>query len=151
MRVTELMSRNVSTIEADRTCYDAITRMSRAKVRHLPVLDRDGTLVGIVTDRDIRQRLFAPDFYGRLGQVPVATLLGEAVVRDVMSAPVLSIDPASDIVLAAARMRAAKIGSLVVAEGNKLLGIITELDMLRHLIQAEANRDPEVDIVISYP
>ena len=56
MRVSELMSRDVVTLGDTETCHEAIDRMCRRKVRHLPVLDREGALVGIVTDRDVRHR-----------------------------------------------------------------------------------------------
>ena len=74
MRVSELMSRDVVTIGDTETCHEAIEQMCRRKVRHLPVLDREGALVGIVTDRDVRHRLFAPDVYRQIGEVPVSTL-----------------------------------------------------------------------------
>jgi formate transporter len=50
MRVSELMSRDVVTIGDTETCHEAVEQMCRRKVRHLPVLDREGALVGIVTD-----------------------------------------------------------------------------------------------------
>jgi len=65
MRVSELMSRDVVTIGDTETCHEAVEQMCRRKVRHLPVLDREGALVGIVTDRDVRHRLFAPTSTGR--------------------------------------------------------------------------------------
>jgi acetoin utilization protein AcuB len=145
------MSRNVTTIEESRTCHDAVEQMVRTKVRHLPVLDREGALVGIVTDRDIRHRLFAPDVYGRVGQVPLSTLLREARVRTVMSAPVLSIGPEADVAAAAERMRKDRVGSLAVVEGQRLVGIVTEIDVLRHICGAEGCREPGLDIVVSYP
>jgi acetoin utilization protein AcuB len=151
MRVGDLMSRDVATIEERATCHDAIDRMCRRKVRHLPVLDSEGALVGLVTDRDIRHRLFAPDVYSRLGRVPVATLLRQAPIRDVMSAPVLSISPASDQADAAERMRAAKVGSLVVIEADRLAGILTEIDLLRHICGTDPSDPPGMDVIVSYP
>ena len=149
MRISELMSREVITINEDRTCDDAIRLMCRARVRHLPVLDAEGALVGIVTDRDLRQRLFAPNVYSRLGRIPVATLLREARIRDVMSAPVLCIDPAAEVSLAAERMRADKVGWS--PRGTKVVGIITEIDLLRRAVGTEAARDPALEIRESRP
>jgi CBS domain-containing protein len=149
MRVSDLMSRDVVTIDEGQTCLDAVERMGRTGLRHLPVLDSEGALVGIVTERDVRQRLFAPDVYGRVGRVPVATLLREAPVRQVLSAPVLSIGPGAELIEAAERMRAAKVGSLVVLDGGKVVGILTEIDLLRHMCGAQ--RDPRLDIIVSYP
>jgi acetoin utilization protein AcuB len=151
MRVSALMSRGVVTIGEAETCYEAVARMCRRRVRHLPVLDREGALVGIVTDRDVRHRLFALDVYRPLGQVPVSTLLRQAPVRAVMSAPVLQIGAAADVAEAAERMRQEKIGCLPVVEASRVVGMVTEIDILRHIAGAEAPTNPELDIVISYP
>jgi acetoin utilization protein AcuB len=151
MRVRELMSRDVETIGEGETCYEAVERMCRRRVRHLPVLDREGALVGIVTDRDIRHRLFASDVYRQLGQVPVSSLLREAPVRAAMSAPVLHIGAASDVAEATERMRQEKIGCLPVVEGSRVVGMLTEIDILRHIVGADAVASPELDIVIAYP
>ena len=64
MRVRELMSTGMVTIEAAASCQQAVERMYRHKVRHLPVTGSDGTLVGIVTDRDLRHHLFAHHAFG---------------------------------------------------------------------------------------
>jgi acetoin utilization protein AcuB len=151
MRVSELMSGDVVTIGEVETCYEAVVRMCRRRVRHLPVLDREGALVGIVTDRDVRHRLFASDVYRQLGQVPVSTLLRQASVRAVMSAPVLRISATADVAEAAERMRKEKVGCLPVVEGSRVVGMLTEIDILRHIAGAEAPATPELDIVISYP
>ena len=60
MRVRELMNRNLVTVAESSSCHEAVKRMHRARVRHLPVLSADGTLVGVVTDRDLRHYLFRP-------------------------------------------------------------------------------------------
>jgi acetoin utilization protein AcuB len=152
MQVADLMRRDVVTIEDHRTCHDAIDRMGRERVRHLPVVDRSGALVGIVTDRDVRHWLFAPDVFRRVGRVPAATLLREALVRDVMSTPALSIGSAVDVAEAVNRMRASKVGSLVVVEDGQVVGILTEIDVLRHLIAtSDSSAAPELDVVVSYP
>ena len=151
MRVSELMSREVVTLGDTDTCHEAIDRMCRRKVRHLPVLDRDGALVGIVTDRDVRHHLFAPDTYRQIGKIAVSVLLRQAPVRAVMSAPVRCIGVAADVAEAAERMRRDKVGCLPVVDGSRLVGMLTEIDVLRSIIAAEALESPELDVVISYP
>jgi acetoin utilization protein AcuB len=151
MRIRELMSRDVLTIDRSNTCYDAVTRMCRAKVRHLPVVAGEGTVVGIVTDRDLRHHLFNPSVYGRIGSVPVQTLLKDTPVAAVMSSPALSVAPSAEVMEAARVMRDSKVGSLVVVEDERVVGIVTEIDLLRQIVQAEAPLGPELDIVISYP
>ena len=151
MRVSELMSREVVTLGDTETCHEAIDRMCRRKVRHLPVLDRDGALVGIVTDRDVRHRLFAPDTYRQIGKIAVSVLLRQAPVRAVMSAPVRCIGVAADVAEAAERMRRDKVGCLPVVDGSRLVGMLTEIDVLRSIVAAEALESPELDVVISCP
>jgi CBS domain-containing protein len=149
MRVAELMRQDVVTIDEGHTCRDAVDRMSLARVRHLPVVGRDGALAGIVTDRDLRHWLFAPDIYRRIGRVPATALLRETPVREVMSAPALAIGPGADVAEAVERMRAAKVGSLVVVEGDRVVGILTEIDILRHLMASEASPGSDLEIVVS--
>ena len=152
MQVAELMKRNVITIGEHLTCHDAIDRMCREKVRHLPVVGRNGQLVGVITDRDVRHWLFTPGIYPRVGRVPTAALLREALVRDVMSTPALAIASRADVSEAADRMRAARIGSLVVVETGQVVGILTEIDLLRHVMtMSETQTSPELDVVVSYP
>jgi acetoin utilization protein AcuB len=151
MRVNELMSRDVVTISDTETCLEAVEQMCRRKVRHLPVLDGEGALVGIVTDRDVRHRLFAPEIYPQIGKVPLRELLQQAPVRAVMSAPVLRIGAASDVAEAATRMRREKVGCLPVVEGSSVVGMLTEIDILRHIAGAESPESAELDIIISYP
>ena len=151
MRVSELMSRDVVTLRDTETCHEAIDRMCRRKVRHLPVLDRDGAIVGIVTDRDVRHRLFAPDTYRQIGKIAVSVLLRQAPVRAVMSAPVRCIGVAADVAEAAERMRRDEVGCLPVVDGSRLVGMLTEIDVLRSIVAAEALESPELDVVISCP
>jgi len=151
MRVRDLMSRDVATIDDAATCLEAVNRMCHRKIRHLPVLDSEGALVGLVTDRDVRHRLFAADVYRQIGQVPVSTLLRNAPVRDVMSAPVRSVTASAEVAEAAERMRQDKVGCLPVVEDQRVVGILTEIDVLRHIAGAELSESPGLDIVISYP
>ena len=72
-------------------------------------------------------------------------------VRAVMSAPVRCIGVATDVAEAAERMRRDKVGCLPVVDGSRLVGMLTEIDVLRSIIAAEALESPELDVVISYP
>jgi CBS domain-containing protein len=152
MKVSELMSRNVVTIGPSNTCRDAVARMHGAGVRHLPVVDTKGNLVGIVTDRDLRHHLFNARVLKEIGTVAVDTLLEAVPVRDVMSSPALSVWAGEELVDAARIMLEDKVGSLPVVEGDRVVGIITETDLLREICRADQSRSPEVaEIVVSYP
>jgi CBS domain-containing protein len=152
MRVSELMSRDVLTIGESDSCYEAVLRMGRQKIRHLPVLAGDGTLQGIVTDRDLRHHLFAPGVFGHIGNTSAETLLKAVPVKEVMSAPVVCVSPAAETADAARLMREKKIGSVPVVEVGRVVGILTETDMLRHIVRADERTCPEVEeIIVSYP
>jgi CBS domain-containing protein len=68
-----------------------------------------------------------------------------------MSAPVRCIGAAADVAEAAERMRRDKVGCLPVLEGPRVVGMLTEIDVLRSIAGAEAPGSPVLDIVISYP
>jgi acetoin utilization protein AcuB len=145
------MNRNLVTIDEASSCHEAVARMHRARVRHLPVLSREG-LVGVITDRDLRHHLFRPPIYRELGATSIDRLLQEAPVSEIMSSPAITIDAGADIADAARAMLEDKVGSLPVLEGGRLVGIITETDLLREICRADGSCSPEVtDVVVSYP
>lgn len=150
-RVNELMSGNVVTVGAEASCHDAVTLMVRNKIRHLPVVGRDGLLCGIVTDRDLRHQLFEPEVFRAIGSVPVERMLSERPVRAVMSAPVTSIGGDAGLEEAARIMREEGLGSLPVVERGRIVGIVTETDMLRRIVGADACCSDVETIVVSYP
>jgi acetoin utilization protein AcuB len=126
--------------------------MQRIRARHLPVLADDGSLQGIVTDRDLRHHLFAPLIFGEIGQTSVQALLLKVPVKHVMTAPVVSVDPEAEVGEAAALMREHRIGSAPVVEAGRLVGILTETDLLRHIVREDEQVCPELpDIVVPFP
>jgi len=125
------MRRPVTTIAAGARVRDAAGLMREQGIRHLPVLDPGGRLVGIVTDRDLRQVIFDPAIQARLGASTEA--LEDLTVRDVMTWGVLTARPDSDLREAARVMHERKIGALPVVEGGAVVGMLTERDLLRAL------------------
>ena len=151
MNVSQLMTRNVVTIETSDSCLEAVARMHRAKVRHLPVVEAGGYLVGVVTDRDLRHHLFKPHVLREIGGLAVDVLLKPVPVSEIMSAPVVSIDPGADLTEAAGLMRDQRIGSLPVVDAGRVVGILTETDLLRQICRADACAPDVAEIVVSYP
>lgn len=126
--------------------------MHRARVRHLPVVSPEGGLIGIVTDRDLRHHLFAPRVIKEVGSIAVDILLKAVPVSEIMSSPVMSVPAKADVVEAARIMLEDKVGSLPVVEGGKVVGIVTETDVLRHICKNDAECSKEIaEIVVSYP
>jgi acetoin utilization protein AcuB len=152
MHVKELMSRPVVTIEASDSCLEAVARMHWARVRHLPVVNRDGLLVGVVTDRDLRHHLFSPTVFKELGETPVDALLKPVSVAEIMSTAVISVSDEETVMNAAQLMVEERIGSLPVLEGGRVVGILTETDLLRQICRVDAACSPEcAEIIVSYP
>ncbi len=129
IRVKDCMSRSAATIHSDALVRGAVEMMKKRRIRHLPVVDRERHLVGIVTDRDLRQVVFDPAVQERLGNLGEA--LDTLTVRDVMTWGVVTVQPETDIRQAARLMREQKIGALPVVDGARVLGILTETDVLR--------------------
>jgi acetoin utilization protein AcuB len=122
------MSRPVATIHAEDLAQAAATLMRARKLRHLPVVDREGRLVGIVTDRDLRQVVFHGTIQGRLGVL--RTTLATLPVRDIMTWGVITVRPDSEMRDAARLMHERKIGALPVVADGKVVGMLTESDAL---------------------
>lgn len=149
--VNELMSHTVVTVEASASCHDAVVLLIRNKIRHLPVVDDKGLLCGVVTDRDLRHQLFEPEVFRAIGRVPVEKLLSSVPVRDVMSTPAVSIGREATLEEAGRIMLAEGLGSLPVVERGRIVGIVTETDLLRHVVGADACCSDVEAIVVSYP
>jgi acetoin utilization protein AcuB len=126
--VRQWMNRRVFSIGPDARLSEAATLMRRRKVRHLPVVDRGGRLVGMVTARDLRQALFAPSVQDGLENL--RGVLDGVVVGDIMTRGVIGVRSATSIREAARLMHERKIGALPVVERKLLVGILTETDVL---------------------
>jgi CBS domain-containing protein len=151
MHVKDLMSQQVLTIGTSDSCLDAAARMHQARVRHLPVVNQEGMLVGIVTDRDLRHHLFSPHVYKDLGAIPVHILLKAVPVAEIMSTEVITVALEDELMEAARLMREEKVGSLPVIEHGRVVGIITETDLLRQICRAAVASPACAEIIGSNP
>lgn len=142
MFVSRSMTRRVVTIRPEETVFEAQELMSRHKVRHLPVVDGEDKLVGIVSDRDIRSAL--PYQYFKDGIGPEERQkLGELRVKDIMTREVITITPAYTIQDALLLIQNAKVGALpVVDEEGRLKGILSVRDLLRAFINVLGIGEP---------
>jgi acetoin utilization protein AcuB len=134
LRVKDFMTRSPVTVHPDALVQGAAQMMRTRKLRHLPVVDGGGKLMGIVTDRDLRQVVFDPAVQARLGRA--ADSLRTLAVREVMTWGVVTVRPETAIRHAAWLMREQRLGALPVVEAGRLVGILTERDVLRAFEQA---------------
>ncbi|MGD0726018.1 MAG: CBS domain-containing protein [Spirochaetia bacterium] len=149
MLVRERMTRNPIFIRPDTPVTEAQALMKREKIHHLPVLDKDEKLVGIVTEKDL---LYAsPSVATTLSVFEMTSLLAKLKVEKVMSRDVISI--AEDVPLEeAARIMADRgIGGLPIVRGKAVVGIITESDLFRIFIELFGARQKGIRVTVTMP
>ena len=123
------MKSQVVSISADDTLRIVHEIMELGRVRHLPVV-RAGRLVGVVSQRDLFHASLS-NVIG-IGREEQELFLEGVKIGDVMSSPPVSISPDAPVRAAAALMADRKIGCLPVVEHGKIVGIVTETDLLHH-------------------
>ena len=117
--VKDVMSRVLITMTRDQTIDEADHEMLMAEIRHIPVVNARGQLVGLVSDRDIARA------FSKLGRSSVH-------IASVMTEDVITAGESMSIADAIELMLERKIGCLpVIGDGGELAGIITETDCLR--------------------
>ena len=132
LRVRDLMTPEVTTLRRNDTLSIADDVMHLGRIRHMPVVDDDGLIVGIVSQRDLfRGSLARALGYGAHAQ---QKLLGQLVVKEVMTNDPVTIGPDAPLAEAARLMLQRKIGCLVVVEDGRLAGILTESDFVKRFI-----------------
>jgi acetoin utilization protein AcuB len=133
------MTSNPVTVRPDTSLYDALKIMRDNKVRRLPVLDEDGKLVGIVSEKDL---LYAsPSPATSLSMWEINYLTAKITVRDLMTTEVITICDDCPMEEAARVMVDNKIGGLPVVRGEKLVGIITETDLFKIFLELLGARE----------
>jgi len=130
----EKIQKSPVTISPGASFFEARNLIHEKGIRHLPVVDKNNALVGIVTDRDIREA--APSDATLLSVQELNYLLGKLKVSSFMTpkTKLITITPDTLIEEAVQLMHDNKIGCLPVVEGGKLFGIFTETDALDHLV-----------------
>lgn len=108
--------------------------LGRNEIRHLPVVDDVGAIVGIISDRDFQRAMQVdqPDFES--GKVAKAEFDPNARVRDFMSWPVQAVDESCSLKEAAKLMLDHRISSLIVTRHDNVVGIVTTEDLLRAML-----------------
>jgi acetoin utilization protein AcuB len=139
MLVGELMTTavNLITVPPPTPILEARRLMLDKRIRHLLVTEA-GRLLGIVTDRDIRLNL--PSRATSLSVWEINHLLLKLTVDEVMTRGVITIGPDREARDAAQLMLDHSIGALPVTDGGRLVGIITETDVLRAFVWMSGGR-----------
>ncbi len=141
LRVADLMTVEVQTVSIDATLREVVEKMRAEAFRHMPVLDKEEQLVGIVTDRDIRLVMHSPILLHERWQDEA--LLSTSLVETVMTRNPITVSPSTSAGKAADMLSAYKIGALPVVEGDELVGILTTTDFLDWFAQEHSDRAEE--------
>ena len=129
LQVRDVMSRDVHTVRRNDKLAIADGLMKQERVRHLPVLDEDGEVCAVVSQRDLfRGALLRALGYGSRAE---ELMLSQVVVKEAMSAEIETTAPDTPVADAARLMIERKIGCLPVIENGRLVGIVTETDFVR--------------------
>ena len=141
MLVRDYMTKKVFTLRIDKKLFIAQEIMEWAHCRHVPVVDREGRVVGIVSHRDLLKASVSSAAH--VVNLERDQHLSTLPVESVMRTNVRTISPDATVQEAAKVMRDEKIGCLPVVAEDKLVGIITDYDFLRiveHLGESATDR-----------
>lgn len=128
LKVSDVMQTEVKTLDRNDKLSVADDIMKQGRIRHMPVLDSDGKLCGMVSQRDLfRGMLLRALGYGTHLE---DKMLKNHAVKEAMVEPVRSVVPEAPLASAARLMLEHKIGCLPVVDNEKLVGIITETDFV---------------------
>ena len=133
MRVRDVMARPVVLFRQAMAVGAALKAMRARKIRHAPVVDDEGHLVGMLSDRDLRSVILEPalrDAFEDLDRV-----LRSQTVKDVMTWGAISVKPDALLRDAANVLHTNKIGAVPVVEHERVVGMLAVGDVLKAVIQ----------------
>jgi acetoin utilization protein AcuB len=134
MVVRDYMSVPVVTVTPETSFQDALALLRQRKIRRLPVVDKAGSLVGIITERDLLHA--APSPATSLSVWELNYLLWQLQVEGLMTRKVLAVQPDTPLQDAAQLMLEHKIGGLPVVDNHhQVVGVITETDIFRVFVK----------------
>ncbi len=127
MRVKDRMRRSLVSVAQSDTLDHALTTLKRFNIRHLPVVKGDH-VVGIVSDRDVKKAAPSPFDYPTAEEFRAFT--SAVSIKDIMTKEVITVAPLTPIEEAASLMSQKRIGALPVVQEGRLIGMLTETDVL---------------------
>ncbi len=144
MYVSQSMTRDVITIDKNAGILQARQLLDKHYIRHLPVIDQDNVLIGIVTDRDIRSAMPSAQLQQKDGRCDPDKV--EALkIKDFMVTPKYTISPQDTIQDAMLLIQQARVGALPVVDSRKsLVGMLSVRDLLRAFVNVLGIGEPGV-------
>ncbi|HEC21437.1 MAG TPA: CBS domain-containing protein [Chloroflexi bacterium] len=140
MKVKYRMTPNPITATPETTHREAVDLLRQYNIRRLPILDREGRLVGIVVAEDLYSAQPSPAT--TLSIYEIYTLLDKLTLAQIMTTPVYAVDEDCGLASAAHFMAEKKISCLPVMRGEELVGIITETDIFKAFVEVLGGGEP---------
>jgi CBS domain-containing protein len=135
LAVRDVMSDQPMTVEADAPLKDVARTLVRTGLGALPVVEEDGRVIGMVSEREvIRYLLHVQAFTGPDARVASPLAIGSRTVRDVMTRQVLCVSPEQPIAEVASLMSNKDVDRVPVIREGRLVGFLTRGDIVRKLI-----------------
>lgn len=145
MIVEQMMKTNVFTLQPTHSIKDAITLMQENKIRHLPITNESGSVVGIVTDRDIKEAI--PSYLMENQNQDIY----ETMIKEIMTKNPIIGHPLDFVEEIATTFYDQQIGCLPIVSGGKLVGVVTETDLLYKYIELTGAHQPGSQIEVRVP
>lgn len=145
MLVEEIMKTQVITLSPDASIKEALQLLHHHHIRHIPIVNKEGLLTGIVSDRDVRDA--SPSVFDKNTEASEL----ENPIKSIMSQPVVTIHPLDVVEDIASIFYEEEFACLPVVSQNKLVGIVTEKDMLYTLIQLTGTNIQSSQIEVKVP
>ena len=149
MLVKGRMSAPIIATTADTQIMEAMDVMKQNNIRRMPVLAEDGKLIGIVSDKDLLNA--APSDATSLSVWEVNYLVARIKVKDVMTQDVMTVTGDTPVEEAARMMADSKIGGLPVVLDGEVVGLITETDLFKLLVEMMGAREMGVRVTAIVP
>ena len=130
MKVGDIMKAPVITVEPQQTAIEVLRLEREHKITHFPVVKKE-RLVGIVSDRSVREATTSPMVYQRL--LDLLATVDVLPIEQLMETRVITVAPETSVVEAARLLLEHKIGCLPVVKDGRLVGIVTNSDLLQVL------------------
>ncbi len=149
MLVKDRMTRDPITINSDMPVSEALNLMNERRIRRLPIMNKEGYLEGIVSKEDLLQA--SPSSATSLSIHEIGYLLSKLKVAEIMTQKVVTIEVDAPIEEAALLMSDSKIGGLPVMQDGKMVGIITETDVFKVMLEMLGARDKGLRLSLELP
>lgn len=145
MLVEDIMKQEVTTLSPDAPIADALKLLNEHHIRHIPIVDKEARVIGIVSDRDVRDA--SPSIFEKSSDPKEL----KHEIQTIMTQPVTTVHPLDFVEEIASIFYEEEFACVPVVRDEKLVGIVTEKDMLYTLIQLTGTNVQSSQIEVKVP